>query len=534
MLEAWSDDPPEFVLFENVPRIATRGRELLTQITQLLGHYGYAVAETTHDCGELGGLSQSRKRFLLVARHREKVPPFLYEPDKRPLGSVGQVLERLPLPGMGGNPMHSLPRLQWKTWVRLAFVEAGSDWRSLQGLAVEGGHLKDFGIVPDSGWQDGVLGVCPWAERSGTITGKAGVTTGKFSVADPRAFCSSRNDYLGLLDWGETSGTVTGNSRPHSGRFNVADPRVEGASDYGQYGVRNWAEAMGAVTGQTKCGGGPNSVADPRLPPSLNRQYNFFRIVDWRKHCGAVTGATHVSGGAPCVADPRPPAGRFGKYNITRFDEPCGTVIAGSTTGEGAFAVQDPRVGPYRGEHYGVLHYGASCGVVSAAASHDNGRFSVADPRYGTAKSAGSAYLSAGHYGVCDWNLPCGAIIASARHDKGAASVADPRLPEPGENLSCVIRALDGTWHRPFTTYELAALQGFVDPEEDFILDGQSHSQWRERIGNAVPPPAAAAIAGVMGTALLLTWSGQTFSMGSTPIWVRPVAVAVALEVGRS
>jgi len=86
-------------LFENVPRIARRGRALLDRIVALLRHYGYAVAETTHDCGELGGLAQTRKRFLLVARHQKKVPPFLYEPPKRSLRSVGDILGRLPLTG---------------------------------------------------------------------------------------------------------------------------------------------------------------------------------------------------------------------------------------------------------------------------------------------------------------------------------------------------------------------------------------------------------------------------------------------------
>jgi site-specific DNA-cytosine methylase len=56
-LEAFQDDPPELILFENVPRIARRGRALLDRIVALLRHYGYAVAETTHDCGELGGLA---------------------------------------------------------------------------------------------------------------------------------------------------------------------------------------------------------------------------------------------------------------------------------------------------------------------------------------------------------------------------------------------------------------------------------------------------------------------------------------------
>jgi hypothetical protein len=44
MLEAWADDPVELIVFENVPRIAQRGRYLLDQIGALLRSYGYAVA----------------------------------------------------------------------------------------------------------------------------------------------------------------------------------------------------------------------------------------------------------------------------------------------------------------------------------------------------------------------------------------------------------------------------------------------------------------------------------------------------------
>ena len=57
-LEAYAQTAPiPLILFENVPRIPTRGRALLDRITALLRSYGYAVAETTHDCGELGGLA---------------------------------------------------------------------------------------------------------------------------------------------------------------------------------------------------------------------------------------------------------------------------------------------------------------------------------------------------------------------------------------------------------------------------------------------------------------------------------------------
>jgi len=415
-MEAWADDPPEFVILENVPRIQSRGRHLLDQIGDLLRHYGYAVAETVHDCGELGGLAQSRKRFLLVARHVGKISPFLYEPHKRTLRAVGDVLGRMPLPGDPlGGPMHRVPRLQWKTWVRLAFVRAGSDWRSLNDLVVEGGVLRDYLILPER-----------------------------------------RNDFLGVTAWDQHSAAVSARGLPTNGRYAVADPRFNG-HEYGQYGVRRWEEPVGAVSGQSKPGGGGYTVADPR-----------------------------------------PTGPIFGKYAVTPWNENAGTVISGNS--QGAYA--------------------------------------VADPRPGLRRDHGDHYLTAGHYGVVPWGMPSGAVTASSGHDNGYGSVADPRvdtpLPAANDNLVVVIRSLDGTWHRPFTTFELAALQGLVDPEEQLELDGLSDSAWRERIGNAVPPPAAQAIAGVMGRTLLLAWSGETFSLGSTPIWVRPVAVALSVVQGEN
>lgn len=38
------------------------------------------------------------------------------------------------------------------------------------------------------------------------------------------------------------------------------------------------------------------------------------------------------------------------------------------------------------------------------------------------------------------------------------------------------------------------------------------------------------AIAGVMGTTLLLAWTGETFALGSTPIWVRQAAAGLSLN----
>jgi len=458
MLEAWADDPPELVLFENVPRLATRGRALLDRIVAMLRAYGYATAETAHDCGELGGLAQSRKRFLLVARHMQKVPPLLYEPEKKTLRAVGDVLGRMLLPGdLRAGPMHRVPSLQWKTWVRLAFVEAGSDWRSLNKLAIEDGNLRDFLIVPEM-------------HRGG----------------------------YGVREWTAPCGVVAGESRPSNGAFSVADPRFEQSSKWtdGQaYGVRRWEAPTGAVTGQCISGQGAFAIADPRMSPSASRHFNLYRVVHWDKAAQCVTGAQQVGSGAGCVADPRPGWDRYGNnLAVMDWERPSAAVIAGGKGVQG-------------------------------------GWMSVADPRTGMAGDR-EAYLTGGHYGVVPWDQPSGAVSAAACHDNGRWSVADPRMPAADEKLVAQIRAIDGTWHRPFTTLELAALQSLVDPEEQLELDGLSDSAWRERIGNAVPSSAAQAIASEMGRTLLLAWSGETFALSAAPVWVRPVAVGLSVAQG--
>ncbi len=486
-LEAYKDDPVELLLFENVPRIATRGRHLLDQITQLLRAYGYAVAETTHDCGEIGGLAQSRKRFLLVARHMEKVPAFLYEPDKKPLRAVGDVLGRMPLPGdPAGGPMHRIPALQWKTWVRLAFVEAGSDWRSLAKLEVEEGNLRDYLIMPNV--HSGMLGVNAWDEAAGTITSRGLPNNGNFSVADPRFDQSAK--------W-------------HDGQA---------------LGVRRWQDTSGAIAGQQNPGQGAYSVADPRHTGPAKHS-NEFRIMAWDKAAQTVSSA-HGTGQA--VADPR--GGKeakllHGKHHVTPWAGASRAVIAGSTTGEGAFAVADPRPNMARGK--------------------------------------GDHYLTGGHYGVVRWDQTSYAVASAAGHDNGHWTVADPRdlpkdatctesqtvMPAQHDKLVCRIESLDGTWHRPFTTLDLAGLQSLFDPDElwpadahmarevaeyhkahYFTMAGNSDQRWREGIGNAVPRAAAKAIAEVMGETLLLARAGETFQLSMKPIWVRGVAMALAVH----
>lgn len=488
-LEAWKDDPPEFFLFENVPRIQTRGRPMVDEITQLLGRYGYAVAETNHDCGELGELAQSRKRFLMVARHEAKVPPFLYEPVKRSLKSVGQVLGRMLLPGdLRAGPMHRVPSLQWKTWMRLAFVTAGADWRSLNKLAVENGFLRDYALTA---FRDS-YGVTHWDDPAKTLRCDARPSKGEFSVADPRFSESAKwneGHAYGVVPWKEASNTIAGQQSPGQGYYSVADPRVKreggGPAFRNVYRVVRWDEVGKAVTGGGHPTSGGVAVADPRTGYGPDSHRNKLSVVPWNGRAGTITGATQVQGGALSIADPR--------TGLVREDGD-----AYRTSG-----------------HYGVIPWNEPSYAVVGKLSHDNGRGNVADPRVQHEGDVGERQTDQ---------------LSIPGHVRGGDGGADPAvLPSADTRLVAQIISADATWHRPFTTLDLACLQGLIEPEEHLELEGLSDRAWRERIGNAVPPPAAKAIAGVIGTTLLLAWSGETFVLGSTPIWVRNVAVGLSV-----
>lgn len=408
-LETFRDRLPRLILLENVPRIQQRGADLLRKVKALLQSYGYRWDDRIHDCGEVGGLAQHRRRYLLAARHEATTPVLVYEPPVQRVRAVGEVLEQLPLPDdPAAGPMHRTPRLKWKTWVRLALVPAGGDWRAL-------GTTQD-----GESWR------------------------GRYAV----------------VPWGEASGTVTGNGRPGgTGAQIVADPRFERPAHHGAYGVQPWSEASGVVTGA----GGPSSgrftVADPRLDRPGRAFNNVYRVVEWTSPSVAVTGGGTPTSGGVCVADPR-------------------------IEGKGS-----------RPDLFGVLAWDGPAKTVSGSASvsGSNCPAAVADPR------------------VPDVSAPSLA--------PGGQVPADDDRPDPVP----VIIALDGTWHRPLTTLELAALQSFPTELPDgspLVLEGRSHTAWRERIGNAVPPDAAQAMAESFLRALLLADAGQTFALGGTGAWV--------------
>jgi len=500
-LEAWAELPPPLFCLENVPRITTRGRHWLDQVTGLLHAYGYACAETVHDCGELGGLAQRRRRFLMVARHMKQVPDFLRVPPMRSLRGVGEVLGLLPVPLPGsaaGGPMHRLPKMSPMNWVRLALIPAGGDWRDLPPeVAINAG--------PDR--HRGGFGVGDWDDPAKTVVGAADPRHKPVSVADPRLGerAGRQNGGFGVNEWPEPGHTVVAEGTVRNTWASVEDPRIAGSEHRhnGKYGVEEWSEPAHAVIAEARTGKAWAGVADPRV--ACAPRAGVYGVSDWSEPGDTVLASAGHDNGRASVADPRITTGADGapcRHTPPRPGCTCGRRRDGAM---------------------GVTDWDAPSTAVIANGRHFNGPWQVADPRVRATR--------AGTYHVQGWAMPSHTVIANAGSKTygGTFAIADPRIPEisgPPIDLASkrpthlIIMAADGTWHRPMTTLELAALQGL--PTEvngaPLVLPGNDADR-RTLIGNCVPPPAAEAIAKACAAALRAAGS---FSLSSEDIWVAP------------
>lgn len=410
-LETW-ENPPKIIVMENVPRILSRGRDWLDACQAMLRSYGYSCRETTHDCGEIGGLAQHRRRFLLVARHMAQVPEFLYVPPVQRVRGVGEVLGDLPIPlpdSKAGGDMHNLPKLSPLNWVRLALIRPGRDWQDLPDAVALDDRQTRF---------NGGFGVSEWDKPANTVIGLSTVRHTWSSVCDPRLTCEPRTGAYGVVGFEDASHCIVGSACHDNSRVSIADPRATHTLRRGNLKVHEWEEPSATILGASTAYHGQN-VCDPRS--SCER--------------------------------------RDGALGVTPWNKPTHAVIA--------------------------------------AASIQNTGLQVADPRWITHEAV-----------VSDGETP--AIV-------GPALDLDTLRP-----CHLLIRALDGTWHRPMTTLELAAIQGFPTRlRGDWLrFAGRSHKAWRERIGNAVPPPAALAIAASCLATLIAADEGKLLLRGE-PVWVQ-------------
>jgi len=215
VLEAWKDNPPPIVLLENVSRITSRSRVWLDQTIAMLKGYDYAVAETKHDCGELGGLAQHRDRYMLIARHVPQVPALVRVPEKKRVKGIGEVIGGLPvpLPGREGGPMHHLPRLSAMNWLRLASIPAGDDYRALpEKVRVCDGYQGRYGAVDRN-------------DPSPTVSASHKTRLAPGSTADPRLTCSPRSTAYGVRGWNDPSLCVLASGCHDNSAASIADPR---------------------------------------------------------------------------------------------------------------------------------------------------------------------------------------------------------------------------------------------------------------------------------------------------------------------
>lgn len=235
------------------------------------------------------------------------------------------------------------------------------------------------------------------------------------------------------------------------------------------------------------------------------------------------------------VIDPQYTCALQEGFGVTPWDGQTHAVIGSVGVQNTGLQVADPRIA-YQ-ERAGAFGVGNWCGqqnTILGVSSAYHGQ-NTTDPRLTCAPRSGA-------YGVVDWHGQMGTVVGAASHDNSAIIVTDNRgYPAPthhiiqtGEGLAIVgppmdysnpfkrsvmvIRALDGTWHRPMTPMELAALQSLPT---DVQLAGKNKEQWVMRIGNAVPPDSAQAIAGQMLRTLDAS-DEATFLMCANNVWVNP------------
>lgn len=564
----WNDGPA-VIQWENVRGVMSRGAEILEQSKALLREYGYEVDERVFDCAEVGGTPARRPRHILIARRRDLCRQMVALPPVQTPQPCGNALRTLPLPNdPAAGPLHRLPEIDLITWLRLAFVRAGSDHRSIP-QAVElwsKGLLSAERLAPISADRfKGGFGVRRMDEPASTVTAESWPTNGACSVADDRLA-------------GLTSANV-GHPDRHTNKYFVADPAAP-------------ARTVTATDGRV--GSGAASIADDRVQQLLlahDARRGAFGVNDPAAPAQTVTAHARASGGSTtpaAIAVPHPAAeqlllgdtaanahrykGSPGLMGVLDPAAPAATVTAGMsvTSSNAPAAIADERaVALLRNQGaapnqwregspglMGVNDWNEVAKTVSAKAgvTQSNAPAAVSDPRAQRVLLGCDAHNGA--YGVQHAERPGATVTGSGDIHNGTHGLAVemPRPPVPAcyvfitvdEALDMLARGervpkgkvpvipspWDGWWHRPMTDAELAKLQTAPDTMADgtpFTLGDASRAEARLWIGNAIPRLAAKA----WGESILMAGLRDRLGFYTLvdALWVRPDRADI-FEVG--
>ncbi|MBL9102148.1 MAG: DNA cytosine methyltransferase [Myxococcales bacterium] len=486
-MTAW-DEKPMLVLFENVPRIVSRAKKIaaedavtdvLEQVVALLQRSGYATAQRFHDCGEIGGLAQHRKRFLLVARHMETCPDFLREPPKQRVRSIGEELFDMPVPRPDGPyRQHRLNAMSPKNWARIAAVRPGKDWKDIPAeieiVECDSDEVANIDLRwgECAGRQDGKLGVQDPAAPAHAVIAKAVPTKGWAAVDDHRvadlrpesyAKPNKQNGGFGVEAHDQPAHSVVARASTANTRNSLEDIRLGCRPRAGHYGVNPADTPSTTILGHHKVDQARGAVEELRLGHAPRT--GSFGVQDPQAPADTVRGCNSPRQAPGVVADIR-----------VRWDA-------------------DKRKG--RPDCYGVADPQLPSGTIRSRHEIENSRRCVDDGRVSTRRRRQPAHSI--EYDDRGWPIPTHAMV---RHVDGRVALYGPRLDfKTKKGCYLVIVSIDEAtgrrgWHRPMTTDELRKLQSF--PDFEFCGPDSSSDAGtgvRERIGNAIPVKTARACA---------------------------------------
>ena len=396
---------------------------------------------------------------------------------------------------------------------------------------------------------------------SGTVRGEQTIYSSKASTPDPRVDHNHAGAY-GMADAGASSNTIRGAARVQNTHVSIDDPRVDTSIPArtsrlnGGRGVEDGAEPAHAVIAEGTVSNTRASVADTRLAHAPRD--GSLGVLDAGQPAPVIRGAHQTDQAPASVTDPRlVRPQRSDAYGVQGADQPSGTIVGHHQHDNVAGSVADARVAvelahiPQRGT-MGVQAAAEPADVVRGNHSIRQAPGAVDDPRVDhrdikpgkplrkLAKARAPAPKKPAKpslprfYNERGWPVATHYLV---RLDDGRLVLYGPPVDfaDQRPRADLVIVALDGTLHRPFTDEELALLMGFP---LGFVFCGPSSCSKtkegeplktgrRKRIGNAVPPPTAYAIAQECMATLIASANGG-FRLASGGVWVQPDAGAIA------